>query len=498
MKKIHEIFEDIDFDIEDENVNEYKMSNDEKDKILELTLNKAEIKKTKSTKKRFILPFAATFALVLSFAAVFAQGGLTNIYYKLFGENIRYVNEMGTVIDEKSTSVGTVYNLANKFGVKGTSSEEVSLNVAGMLGDENAFYIIFELIKENGESFAESDYIEFERLRLDFKSSGGYTWYQIEDNDATDNKATFILAGNTKKKITGDKLTLTANDFTEYSINEPMKKFNPYDFLLNNNDYINQNLMENIQESRLNVTDDNSMPIEELNKMQEIYNLTPKYVLPWKYSNILVEENLHDIYVDNIGFAGNKLCIRFSVMDSEKYNLGEIYFINKNNPKDIKYNEFIFTEEKGGIRYDYYIFDITSMEELKNYDLKYDIVKKISTTIGNWEVKFKADYKNTTETIRVNKTTEINDKNYTVKNIKISPIALNIEMENDLLDTLEDPTHNFSDEVSIVMKDGSTPEISGSGSSTNSLSSSVNLMFKQPIDTTKIEKVQIGNLSIQL
>ncbi|MPN63275.1 hypothetical protein SDC9_211032 [bioreactor metagenome] len=70
-------------------------------------------------------------------------------------------------------------------------------------------------------------------------------------------------------------------------------------------------------------------------------------------------------------------------------------------------------------------------------------------------------------------------------------------MKNDLLDTLEDPTHNFSDEVSIVMKDGSTPEISSSGSSTNSLSSSVNLMFKQPIDTTKIEKVQIGNLSIQ-
>jgi hypothetical protein len=75
---------------------------------------------------------------------------------------------------------------------------------------------------------------------LDFKSSGGYTWYQIEDDDKSDNKATFILSGNTKKKVAGDKLTLRAIDFTEYSIEEPVNKFDPYSFLINNQDYLRQ------------------------------------------------------------------------------------------------------------------------------------------------------------------------------------------------------------------------------------------------------------------
>lgn len=495
MKKIHELLEDV--DIKDIKINEIEMTKEEKNRITELTLDKAKLQNKRTTNRRLILPLAAAFTLILSFAVVFAQGGLSNIYYRLFGENIKYVNEMGTVINESNTSNASVYNLANQFGKTGTSSDQVTLNVASMLGDENAFYIIFELIKEYGESFKDSDYIEFDTLRLDFKSSGGYTWYQVEDDDKNDNKATFILSGNTKKKIAGDKLTLAAKDFTEYSIKEPANGFNPYDFLLNNTDYINQNLIENIQESVGDDTD-NTLPIEELNKIKEINNRTPNFVLPWKYSNILVEESFHDIYVDNIGFADNKLCIRFTSTDSENHSMGDIYFINKNNPEDVKYNEFVLTGEKGGIHYDYYIFDISSIEELKNYDLKYDIVRKLSTTIGNWEVKFKADYKNTTETIKVNKTAEINNKKYIVKNIKISPIALNIEMNNDLLDTFENPNHNFSEAVSVIMNDGTSPEISGSGSSTNSLSSYINIMFKQPLDSTEIRKIIIGNIEIEL
>lgn len=494
MKKIHELLEDV--DINDVKANEIEISSEEKNRILELTLGKIKLKNKKSTKRRLILPLAAALILVLSFAVVFAQGGLSNIYYNLFGENIKYVNEMGTVINESNTSNGTIYNLANKFGKTGTSSEQVTLNVASMLGDENAFYIIFELIKENGESFKGSDYIEFDSLRLDFKSSGGYTWYQVEDDDKNDNKATFILSGNTKKKITGDRLTLIAKDFTEYSMKEPSNGFNPYEFLLNNNDYINQNLVENTQEITVNDTN-KTLPTEELNKINEIYRLTPKKVLPWKYSNIFVEENNRDIYVDNIGFADNKLCIRFTSTDTESNSIGDIYFINKNNPEDVRYSEFVLTDEKGGVHYDYYIFDISSMEDLKNYDLKYDIVSKLSTTLGNWEVNFKADYKNTSEKIKVNKEAEINSKKYTVKNIKISSIALNIEMNNNLLDNIENPVHNFSEEVSVVMKDGSTTEISGSGSSTNTLTSTINLMFKQPIDITQIEKVKVGNLEIE-
>lgn len=495
MKKIHELLEDIDFYDENLNINEEPMSEEEKGRILEAVLNKAELNK-KTAGKKYILPLVAAMTLVLSFATVFAQGGLSGIYYRLFGDNIKYVNEMGTTIDESCTSNGMVYNLANKFGEEGTSSGEVTLNVAGMLGDEHSFYIIFELIKENGESFSDSDYIKFESLRLDLKTSGGYTWYQAEDDDANDNKATFILSGNTRKKIVGDKLTLYAKDFTEYSIKEPVEGFDAYEFLVNNSEYINQSLMENTEKSFVNNTD-NDMLAEESDKINKIYNLTPNYVLPGKYSNIPVEKDFHDIYIDNIGFAENKLCIRFAFMNSEDSSLGDIYFVNKNDPEDIKYNEFTLTDENDGVEYYYYIFDIKSMEELSNYDFKYTISKKLSTTTCDWEVKFKADYKNTTETINVNKKTEINGKKYTVKNMKISPIALNVEMVNDLLDAAEDPTHNFDESVSVIMKDGLTAEIYYNGSSTNDVASSVNLMFRQPIDTTQIEKIKIGDMEIK-
>lgn len=43
------------------------------------------------------------------------------------------------------------------------------------------------------------------------------------------------------------------------------------------------------------------------------------------------------------------------------------------------------------------------MEELRNYDLKYSIQNKINNIQGNWNVSFKANYKNTTKKIYVYK-----------------------------------------------------------------------------------------------
>lgn len=45
------------------------------------------------------------------------------------------------------------------------------------------------------------------------------------------------------------------------------------------------------------------------------------------------------------------------------------------------------------------------------------------------ESNFKADYKNMTETRRIDKEVTIDGKRYLVKNIKISPIALNVELK---------------------------------------------------------------------
>src|SRR5690606_1339943 len=97
---IHELLDDI--NMEDENIDivESNISKEEKNRILEMALKKAELKRKTFFGRKSILPLAAAMTLILSFAAVFAQGGLSNIYYKLFGDNTKYVREMGTVINE--------------------------------------------------------------------------------------------------------------------------------------------------------------------------------------------------------------------------------------------------------------------------------------------------------------------------------------------------------------------------------------------------------------
>ncbi len=239
MRKIDELLDDYDIKNEKLNINEIEMSKEEVNRIKEITMLKTGLSYKHGTKKRYIIPLAAAMTIILSFAVVFAQGGLSNIYNKIFGENIKYVNDMGTFIDESYSYNG------------------ITLNVASMVGDENSFYIVFELIKENGESFGKSDYIYIEHLRLDMKGSGGYSWNEIKDDNPKDNKATFILVGNTEKKTAGDKLTLLLSDITEYSINKQKTSFEPYNFLTANQEYVKQYLIKNDEKSPMNAVEEN-------------------------------------------------------------------------------------------------------------------------------------------------------------------------------------------------------------------------------------------------
>ena len=476
MKKTDELLDDFSLQNENININEVKISETEIDRIKKLTLTKAKLKRPMT--RRLILPLAAAMTLILSFAVVFAQGGLSNIYYRLFGENIKYVNDMGTVIDESYSANGITFNVAN------------------MVGDENSFYIIFEVIKEGGESFKESDYIEFETLRLDFSSSGGYTWYETEDDNPNDNKATFILIGNTEKKTAGKKLSLMAENFTEYSFKEPENKLNVYDFLLNNSSYQNQELVKNNNMPYIPV--DENMLEEEKEKIKYMENIVPKEVLPLNNLSIPIDDDMNSIYIDNIGFAEGRLCIRISREDYGNGSLGDFYFENKESSKETLYSSFVLSEEYDSVQYDYYIFDIKDMEMLKNYNLIYNTVNMLDTVEGKWEVSFKADYKNTTRTVYINKEVEMDGKRYVVRNLKISPLSLTVKLSNNLVDNISDRDHNLNNQVSVKMKDGSTVELSNWGTSTNPLTSTINMIFLKPVDMEQVSSVIIAGIEVNI
>lgn len=480
LKKIDELFND--FEIEDTEINmkEEKMTKAETDKIKELTMLKCGIKKnSKYFNKRLIFPMAAVLTLILSFAVVYAEGGFSNIFNSLFGENIKYVSDMGTVINEGCSSNGT------------------KLNVVSMLGDENSFYIVFELIKENGETFEKSDIIEFKNLHLYFNGSGGYSYNQIKDDNDRDNKATFMLVGDTAKKTAGKKLMIAITDFTEYDNVEVSEGFSLYDFLESNDGYLNQALEKNIQKST-SVVVDNMMTEEEKKKIEYINSLNPINVLPVKYSDFSISNEFNDISINNIGFADGKLCLRVKSLESKDFNTAYIYFENIKDKGNLKYDEYMYTEEQNGGKYNYYIFDIKNMEELKNYSFKYFVTKKIKNTKGNWEVSFKANYINTSKKINVNKEIEVEGKRYTVKNIKLSPISLNIELRNNIVDEIKNPMDDLGDIVAVNMKDGSVIKIRNSSISSNPLSATMNFIFRQPVDTSLIDTVKIDNIEIKV
>lgn len=475
MKKIDELLDGFRLENEDVVFQVEEMSEEEAKRIKKMTLLKLNRKKPAS--RRVILPLAAAMIMLLSFAAVFAQGGLSAVYYRLFGENIRYVNEMGTEIQKNSSSNG------------------ITLNVANMVGDENSFYIIFELIKEDGTSFKKADYISFDSLRLDFSSSGGYTWYKIEDSDPDDNKATFVLIGNTEKKTAGKKLALIAENFTEYSIEEPENKFDPYSFLTENINYQDQELI--INENQPYIPVDENMPEDEKEKAQHIRDITPEKVLPFNNLNIPAAEGISSVLIDNAGFAEGNLCLRISRQDYGDHSLGNIYFESKLNPEEKLYSSLVLTERHGETDYDYYIFEIADMEELKNYEFKYDMVNKTSTVNGHWEVRFSANYKNTTVTVPVNREVVMDGRKYTVDNIKISPLSLTVKMYNSIFSGSEGGGR-LNDSVEVIMEDGSKAEISSLGTSTNSITSTINMIFLKPLDTTKVQKVKIGDVEIEM
>ncbi|MDD2493732.1 MAG: hypothetical protein PHE29_00915, partial [Tissierellia bacterium] len=90
------------------------------------------------------------------------------------------------------------------------------------------------------------------------------------------------------------------------------------------------------------------------------------------------------------------------------------------------------------------------------------------------------------------------NKRYLVKELKLSPISLNIELINNLEDKIKNPVSNFYNEVTITMKDGKNIDLISSGANTNPLKSTINMIFEKPIDVKQIYTINIGNLTIKI
>lgn len=440
--------------------------------------------------KRKIISIAASITIILSFVGVLAQNSLSNIYYEMFGENIKYVEDMYTQIN------------------KSYSNNGIKLNVLNIIGDENSFYIIFEIEKEDGKSFNDKDYLMFERFHLDLgvQSSNGFVLEPIEGDKG---KITYAIKGNASKKIFNKQMSISLKNIEVYNENYVDTNFDMYDFLINNSEYLKQNPEGNNYKKKLlqelknlkdtNLNNDPNLEEEIVGKTEYEYEIEPKNILSKNKQNIMTFENnftvnQNNISINNIGFVDGKFSIILH-LDSENTEINDIKLVNKFDIDDYKLYEWSRIEEE----YIYYTFDVKNMDDIKDYKLNYTISETKEKISGEWSVNFKASHKNLTKKINVNKKIYIDEKEYNIKDIKISPISLNIKINENIIEKIKNPSNYISSEdILVEMKDGTFIESISGGTSNSDGKITLNLIFEKPIDIKNVKSVKIGDIDIEI
>ncbi|MGN1032419.1 MAG: DUF4179 domain-containing protein, partial [Intestinibacter sp.] len=211
MKNIHQMLNNID---EDKYLdNEKPLLEDEKERILDATMDKinqsiksedtnSKIKKF-SRKKIVTIILAATFMVsTLSFAADY------------FSFDVRLANLLS--IDESS------HDLVNKSGMninKSVGSKGIKIKATQAIGDKNCAYILFEvtlddkLSKENKYFFENVDYEVYSKK---FGYTGCTGTFEMLDSDNLDDNTTQFLCCMEYEDINNRDLKFVFEDFGYY------------------------------------------------------------------------------------------------------------------------------------------------------------------------------------------------------------------------------------------------------------------------------------------
>ena len=468
MNKIDELFDNYDLN-DNLDIKPSELDQIELKKIKNLTFEKAGIKlANKSTNKRIILPLVAVMSiLILSMAVVSANNNIESIFGDLFSGDYKYVEDISEIVD--------VYAIDKNY----------KLSMDGIIGDENTCYIKFTMERLDGEVF-DCSYAFFDKVNYDFgNSSGGFGYSMIEDENNNDNKISFLLDLSISKGFRNKKIEFNFNDLYLYKTNEA-NAFNPYEYLSANKELINQ---DNVIKTNKELKD-----VKDKKLTTEIYSI--EYALGRGDLNVDLINNNDNLAIDNIGFVNNTLNIRVYLKDEDLYDVGEMVFTN-NETKEELY-PYIVSSEENNKKYKTYIYDIKSLEELQNYTFNYNIVETQDKVIGNWNIKFKPNYKPNVKKINVNKDLELENGIYSIKKVKISPISIVIDINRNVIDKINSPVNYELNDIRVVLNDGSTVKLNGGNLSSNFHKISIIKQFESPIDIENVKEIIIEGYSINI
>ncbi len=477
MKKIDELFDDYEVN-DDLDIKPSVLDDIELKRIKNLTFEKAGIKiAKKSTNKRIILPLIAVMSiLILSMAVVSANTNIESIFGDLFSGGYEYIENCSDIVD--------VYDIDN----------DLKLSIDGIIGDENTCYIKFTMERLDGKTF-DCSYAFFDNVGFDFRGSGGFSYTMLEDEDKTDNKISFLLDLSITSGFRNKKIEFNIRDLWLYLIDEN-NVFNPHGYLQENEKLINQ---DNIVETNVNLKkeelNNDSLSAAEKGKITtEIYSI--EQALGRGDLGLGLIKDSDKLAVDNIGFVNNMLNIRVYLEDEESYDIGKMVFKHKETDEELY--SYIVSSEENGKQYKTYIFDIENMEELKNYTFTCSAVETKDKLIGNWNLKFKPNYKPTIKEVNVNKSIELDGEKYSIKDVKISPISIVIDIRRNLFDKINKPVNHDIKNIMVILDDESTVKLNGANVSSNLTEICIIKQFESPVDIEAIREIIIEGYSINI
>ena len=434
--------------------------------------------------------FKSIFNLLLVIFLITTSGyaiNNTEVFKELFDTKSKYIEE-GSIYPQKSV----VNN-----GIKST--------LVSIAGDEKNAYFVIDFEKMDGSNFKGNN-ISFENFTIDINrpkfiwgssniavenSGSGMSWHFANSDEGNySRKPRLFVIMSQYDKIVGESGEIVIENIIEES--NPVSpedmtksKIDLYKLYTESSKNYKQTLVSNLEEIKW--ANENN---EDLYQSEYVKSI-PKNKLQPRGLQIQIFDDLKGTFIDNIGFVDGKLHI-VTKSTNQRNNVSPslVHKISQKNKEkstiDSIYNIFQSTSSEED-SYGYYVFDISTPEELKNFDITGWYSKELSKTIGLWKIPFKADYKFTDKKIELDKKLKIGDQEATVTSAIISPISIEVNFKGNY------PSDGRLD-IKAYDKSGNEIIMSGGSNMSTKTKSTYVWTFMEPVDIQSINKIIIeGN-----
>lgn len=184
--------------------NEKPLEEDEREQILQMTMRKIQINKPKKLSKKKWLVGVLVATMMIGTVA------MANEYFELNFDNT-LLSYLGIDKDNESLKgAGVDIN-------KSVTDNGLKLNIRYTLADKHHIYILIDVETPSNIIIPENAYFNDTQITLKKQSSAGWSIQDLEDEDYSDNKRSYIISYNTQGKLKENEISVDFKDFGYYS-----------------------------------------------------------------------------------------------------------------------------------------------------------------------------------------------------------------------------------------------------------------------------------------